>query len=180
MAEMKFKAMRAEADPEHAPPRLLTTEAKFDDPKPGDVRIEKAGAPAVSTKRAKNGAVVVPEPGYECYVYGKRPDRHPLYGLYCHKDDGVNYTDILTQTPPAPGGSNPLYGVDKAKIKHDADGFLLGLDGKRIRRFTDDHVWVPFDYESSDGVDEASALERAKAKAQNTEARNRAMRGGKE
>jgi len=168
MAEKKLQAMRAANETERDPVRMLASGDVLK-PKAGDVVIERgarrdesSGRIASRSVQTERGPTTDVEEGYVTYRFETRPDKHPVWGRWCHRDDGVDYIAVLTQTPPMPGGENPYFGTDPNEFEFDAEGFLLDPeDGNRISRFADDNAFIPHGFDS--GVDDA-ALNKAKAR----------------
>lgn len=169
MAEKKFTALRAEGETDKQPVRMLAV-GDINKPKVGDVLVERGARRDEATGRVFSmsrqttaGPTADVEEGYITYRFETRPDKHKVWGRWCHKDDGVDYVAILTQTPPMPGGENPYFGTEADAFEFDDEGFLLDPETEeRISRFADDNAFIPHGFDS--GVDETS-LGKARARA---------------
>lgn len=109
---MAKKALR-----EHAP-HLHTTEATFDQPKLGDVRIEEGRA------RNPDGSVSNEGRAHKVYVFETRPESGE-HGLYWHNDNAHHYP------------------MRHEGIARDKAGFFIDADGKRMQRFAGAEAWLP-------------------------------------
>lgn len=169
MAEKKLQALRAANETDKDPVRMLVA-GDLAKPKIGDVLVERgarrdeaSGRVMSMSRQTDRGPTTDVEEGYVTFRFETRPDKHKIWGRWCHKDDGVDYVAILTQTPPMPGGENPYFGTDADAFEWDDEGFLLDPeDEQRISRFADDNAYIPHGFDP--GVDEA-ALGKARARA---------------
>lgn len=168
MAARKLRALQLEGGQ-----IFHTSEATFDKPRLGDVRIEEGTHRAsdgevmhAQYKHRRTGEVMTVGPAnvdfvdlsehdlhrprqvaVKVYVFEDRPDKG-VHGFYQHRD---------FQTDDIPRGS-----------VFDKEGFRLGADGKRIQRFADRAAFIPKSEHVIDNPNDAKSRDEALAKAKSS------------